>query len=154
MDSIEHKCEEDLVKDIDEETIYKILKENAKKKKDINFERLKNNDKDIDIDIDIEFLNQKLEESISKLEPEKLFPNYEDLEKAIQEEIIISNFIKNYSEDDDFWKKHSIKGSEMNIDKLVNEIDYKKRDLFIPMKTEDPFNKFNPSFSLFNHKKI
>ena len=76
------------------------------------------------------------------------------MEKAIQEEIIISNFIKNYSEDDDFWKKHSIKGSEMNIDKLVNEIDYKKRDLFIPMKTEDPFNKFNPSFSLFNHKKI
>ena len=55
MDTIEHKCEEDLVKDIDEETIYKILKKGAKKKKDINFERLKNNGKDIDIDI----LNQK-----------------------------------------------------------------------------------------------
>ena len=32
MDSIEHKCEEDLVKDTDEETIYKTLKA-AKKRK-------------------------------------------------------------------------------------------------------------------------
>ena len=62
-------------------------------------------------------------------------------------------FYKNYSEDDDFGKNIQLR-IEMNIDKLVNEIDYKKRDLFIPMKTEDPFNKFNPSFSLFNHKKI